>query len=78
MEGRSRVLCVTLLVLLTATYSTMDYMNNESDDTIELEVLDVDHFVAGQTTQEWHMTSGNWYSIQTNCCLLYTSPSPRD
>ena len=29
--------------------------------------LGVDHFVAGQTTQEWHMTSGNWYSIQTNC-----------
>ena len=67
MEGRSRVLCVTLLVILTATYSTLDYMTSEADDTIELDVLGVDHFVAGQTTQEWYMTSGNWYSIQTNC-----------
>ena len=67
MEGRSRVLCVTLLVILTATYSTLDYMTSDANDTIELEVLGVDHFVAGQTTQEWHMTSGNWYSIQTNC-----------
>ena len=67
MEGRSRVLCVTLLVILTATFSTLDHMTSEADDTIELDFLGVDHFVTGQTTQEWYMTSGNWYSIQTNC-----------
>ena len=67
MLGRVRVLSVTLLVLLTTTYSTIDYMNSEADKTIELDGLGNDHFAEGQEIQEWHMASGNWYSIQTNC-----------
>ena len=67
MLGRFGVLSVTLLVLLTTTYSTIDYMNNEADETIELDGLSNDHFAEGQEIQEWYMASGNWYSIQTNC-----------
>ena len=67
MEGHFRVLSVTLVVLLTATYSTVDYMTHEANGVVELESYDIHQSIPGQTTQEWEMTAGNWYSIQTNC-----------
>jgi len=67
MEGCVRVLSVTILVLLTATYSIADYTNEESEGITELGTQDIVRSATEQTTQEWNMTSGNWYSIQTNC-----------
>ncbi|MEC7177656.1 MAG: hypothetical protein VXW28_00010 [Candidatus Thermoplasmatota archaeon] len=65
MEGRTRTLIVTLLVLFTATYVQVDLLNKTNSST--LEEYEIASTIPLQTTHEWDIVSGNWYSIQTNC-----------
>ena len=65
MEGRTRTLIVTLLVLFTATYVQVDLLNKTNSPT--LEEYEIASTIPLQTTHEWDIVSGNWYSIQTNC-----------
>ena len=65
MEGRTRTLIVTLLVLFTATYVQVDLLNTTDSST--LEEFEIASTIPLQTTHEWDIVSGNWYSIQTNC-----------
>lgn len=65
MEGRSRTLIVTLLVLFTATYVQVDLLNKTNSST--LEEFEIASTIPLQTTHEWDIVLGNWYSIQTNC-----------
>ena len=65
MEGRTRTLMVTLLVMCTATYAGIDLLNRT--DSYTLEEFDIANTIPLQTTHEWEIESGNWYSIQTNC-----------
>ena len=65
MEGRTRTLIVTLLVLFTATYVQVDLLNRTNSST--LEEYEIASTIPLQTTHEWDIVSGNWYSIQTNC-----------
>ncbi len=65
MEGDTRTLIVTLLVLCTATYAQVDLLDrSDSSALVEFEVAGT---IPLQTTHEWDIASGNWYSIQTNC-----------
>ena len=65
MEGRTRTLIVTLLVLFTATYVQVDLLDRADSST--LEEFEIASTIPLQTTHEWDIVSGNWYSIQTNC-----------
>ena len=65
MEGRTRTLIVTLLVLFTATYVQVDMLDRADSST--LEEFEIASTIPLQTTHEWDIVSGNWYSIQTNC-----------
>lgn len=65
MEGRTRTLIVTLLVLFTATYVQVDLLDRAGSST--LEEFEIASTIPPQTTHEWDIVSGNWYSIQTNC-----------
>ena len=65
MEGRIRTLIVTLLVLFTATYVQVDLLDRADSST--LEEFEIASTIPPQTTHEWDIVSGNWYSIQTNC-----------
>ena len=65
MEGRTRTLIVTLLVLFTATYVQVDLLDRAGSST--LEEFEIASTIPTQTTHEWDIVSGNWYSIQTNC-----------
>ena len=65
MEGRTRTLIVTLLVLFTATYVQVDLLDRADSST--LEEFEIASTIPPQTTHEWDIVSGNWYSIQTNC-----------
>ena len=65
MEGRTRTLIVTLLVLFTTTYVQVDLLNTTNSST--LEEYEIASTIPLQTTHEWDIVSGNWYSIQTNC-----------
>jgi len=65
MEGRTRTLIVTLLVLFSATYVQVDLLNETDSST--LEEFEIASTITPQTTHEWDIVSGNWYSIQTNC-----------
>ena len=65
MEGRTRTLIVTLLVLFTATYVQVDLLDRADGST--LEEFEIASTIPPQTTHEWDIVSGNWYSIQTNC-----------
>lgn len=65
MEGRTRTLIVTLLVLFTATYVQVDLLDRADSST--LEEFEIASTIPTQTTHEWDIVSGNWYSIQTNC-----------
>ena len=65
MEVRTRTLIVTLLVLFTATYVQVDMLDRADGST--LEEFEIASTIPLQTTHEWDIVSGNWYSIQTNC-----------